>query len=72
VSLGAEKVEDVMTKREFGFALGFAIAVVWAALGFLVVIAAVVAGLIGYGVARVMEGNPEANVLLDRLSARRR
>ena len=60
-----------MTKTQFGFAVGFAIAVVWAMAGFLVVIAAVVAGLLGYAAVRVIEGNPDASELLGRLSARR-
>jgi hypothetical protein len=59
-----------MTKTQFGFAVGFAIAVVWALAGFLVVIAAVVAGLLGFGLVRVLEGSPEASELMSRLSRR--
>jgi hypothetical protein len=62
----------VMSKTQFGFATGFAVAVVWAALGFLVMIGAVVAGLVGYGIARVVSGDPAAGDLLERLSARSR
>lgn len=61
-----------MTRAQYGFAVGFAVAVVWAVAGFLVVIAALVAGLLGFVVTRVVEGGPEAGELLDRLSARRR
>ena len=61
-----------MTREQYGFAVGFAIAVVWAGAGFLVVIAAVVAGLVGFAVTRVVVGSPEAGDLLDRLAGRRR
>lgn len=59
-----------MTKTQFGFAVGFAIAVVWALAGFLVVIAAVVAGLLGFGLVRVLESSPEANEFMNRLARR--
>jgi hypothetical protein len=61
-----------MTKTQFGFVVGFAIAVLWALTSFLVALAAVVAGVVGYGVVRVFEGNPEASAMLDRLLVRRR
>lgn len=60
-----------MSKAQFGFAVGFAIAVVWVVTNFLVVIAATAAGLLGYAVVRVLEGNPEASAMLDRLLPRR-
>jgi hypothetical protein len=59
-----------MTKTQFGFAVGFAIAVVWALAGFLVVIAAVVAGLLGFGLVRVLESSPEAHEFMNRLARR--
>jgi hypothetical protein len=59
-----------MTKTQFGFAVGFAIAVVWALAGFLVVIAAVVAGLLGFALVRVLEGSPEVSEFMSRLSRR--
>jgi len=59
-----------MTKTQFGFAVGFAIAVVWALAGFLVVIAAVVAGLLGFALVRVLEGSPEVSEFMNRLSRR--
>jgi len=60
-----------MTKTQFGFAVGFVIAVVWALAGFLVVVAAVAVGLLGFGVARVLEGSPDvAGELLGRLTRR--
>ncbi|HLT10792.1 MAG TPA: hypothetical protein VK028_08290 [Micromonosporaceae bacterium] len=61
-----------MSRSQFGFAVGFAIALVWIVAGFLVMLAAVVAGLVGFAIARVLESSPEASEFLDRLAARRR
>jgi hypothetical protein len=61
-----------MTHTQFGFLVGFAVVALWAAAGFLVMLGAVVAGVIGFGVARVIDGTVDINGLLDRVSASRR
>jgi hypothetical protein len=63
---------NAMTRAQYGFAVGFSVALVWAVAGFLVMVGAVVAGLIGFGVVRVMEGRVDLTALVDRLSAGRR
>lgn len=61
-----------MSRTQFGFVIGFAVVALWAAAGFLVMLGAVVAGLIGFGVAIILEGRVDVNALIDRVGASRR
>ncbi len=61
-----------MTRTQFGFVVGFAIATLWAAVSFLVMLGAVAAGLVGFGVARVIDGRVDVAGMVDRLSPNRR
>jgi hypothetical protein len=60
-----------MNRRQFGFLAGVALAVIWATVGFLVMIAAVVAGLIGYVLARVLDGDIDVRETVDHLTSGR-
>lgn len=61
-----------MSRRQFGFIVGFLIVWFWVQSGFLTVLAAVVAGLVGYAVARAFEGELDLAELIERFSAPRR
>jgi hypothetical protein len=60
-----------VNRQQFGFVVGFAIAALWWAAGFLVAIAAVVAGLVGFAVVALVGDRWDAGELLSRLSGSR-
>jgi uncharacterized membrane protein len=61
-----------MSRRQYGYLVGFLIVWLWVSEGFLFALSAVVAGLIGFGVGCVMEGDVDLGALTDRFSASRR
>ncbi|MDP9247746.1 MAG: hypothetical protein M3O95_06620 [Candidatus Dormibacteraeota bacterium] len=61
-----------MSNRQFGFLVGFLFIWLVASQSFWVALAALLAGLIGYGVARVLEGDLDLTELTDRLTSSRR
>jgi uncharacterized membrane protein len=61
-----------MSCRQYGFLVGLLIAWLWISVGFLPAVAAVLAGLIGYGIGRVLEGDVDLGEWVDRFSASRR
>lgn len=60
-----------MSRQQYGFIVGFLIAAVWAVAGFGAAAGAVLAGLVGFVVARVLDGQIDINALSDRFSANR-
>jgi uncharacterized membrane protein len=61
-----------MSRRQYGFLVGFLIAWLWMSAGFLAAVGAVVAGVIGYWVGRVVEGDVDLHEWTDRFSASHR
>jgi hypothetical protein len=61
-----------MSRNQFGFLVGFGCAALWAGAGFLVMVAAVFAGLIGLAVTMVVAGELDTGEWMSRLSTRRR
>jgi hypothetical protein len=61
-----------MTRAQFGFAVAFAAAAVWAALGFLVMIGVLVAGVVGWAVVGLLDGTWNAGEVRSWLSHTRK
>ncbi len=61
-----------MSHNQFGFVVGFAVVALWAAAGFLVMVAAVFAGLIGLAVAMALAGELDVGEWAHKLSIRQR
>ncbi len=60
-----------MSNRQFGFLVGFLFVWLVAALSFWVGLAALLVGLIGYGAARVLEGEIDLTELTGRFTSSR-
>lgn len=61
-----------MSRGQFGLLAGFLLAWAWAESGFLVMLAAMIAAAIGFGVVRVLDGEVDLAEVADRLSGPRR
>jgi hypothetical protein len=61
-----------MSNRQFGFLVGFFFIWLVASQSFWVGLAALLAGLIGYGAARALEGDLNVTELTDRFTSSRR
>ncbi|MFY1692151.1 hypothetical protein [Plantactinospora sp. WMMB782] len=61
-----------MSRQQFGFIAGFLIAAVWAVAGFGAAAGAVLAGLVGWLAARVIDGELDVAGLAERAGASRR
>jgi uncharacterized membrane protein len=57
-----------MSRRQFGFLVGFLVAWLWWAAGFWVGLGAILLGLIGYATARALEGDLDLGELTDRFT----
>jgi HAMP domain-containing protein len=61
-----------MSNRQFGFLVGFLFIWLVATQSLWVALAALLVGLIGYGAARVLEGDLDLTELTDRFTSSRR
>ncbi|MDQ6899792.1 MAG: hypothetical protein M3072_09820 [Candidatus Dormibacteraeota bacterium] len=61
-----------MSNRQFGFVVGFLFIWLAASQSFWVGLAALLVGLVGYGAARVVEGDFDVAQLTDRFTSSRR
>jgi hypothetical protein len=61
-----------MSNRQFGFLVGFFFIWLVASQSLWVALAALLVGLIGYGAARVLEGDLDLTDLTDRFTSSRR
>jgi hypothetical protein len=61
-----------MSNRQFGFLVGFLFIWLVASQTFWVALAALLVGLIGYGAARVLEGDLDVADLTDRFTSSRK
>ncbi|GIL24976.1 hypothetical protein [Actinocatenispora comari] len=61
-----------MSHRQYAFLVGLLIAWLWASAGFLVAVGGVAAGLVGYAIVRVLEGDISLGDLTDRFGSSKR
>ncbi|CAN5149919.1 hypothetical protein BH20ACT9_BH20ACT9_16330 [soil metagenome] len=61
-----------MSRRQTGFLIGFLIAVFGWVAGFWVTLGAILAGLIGYVVVRVLDGDVDLSEFADRVTGSER
>ena len=58
-----------MSHRQYGFLVGLLVVWLWASTGFLVAVAGVAAGLVGYAVVRVLDGGVDLGELANRFTS---